>query len=539
MATVINSKIDATTLDMVTTVHPEYRRWISIWRFLRDSYVGGLDYQEGCYLTRYQFESEEEYRSRILQTPIDNHCKSVIHTFNSFIFQNPVKREYGTLGNLPTLEPFLEDADLEGRSLDAVMRDINIQSSIYGHCWIIIDKPATEVGTRAEELQQGIRPYISVFTPENVLDWQYSRLPNGYYELTYLKVLEADDLRYRSEKSTLVTREYFPDRTEIRVYAGTDRKGETVESYPNVIGRVPATICYASRSGVKGIGVSDIADVATMQRAIYDELSEIEQLIRLSNHPSLVSTIDVQAAAGAGARIIMPDNLDGNLKPYLLQPGGQNIDGIMASIQKKIEAIDRMANMGNARGNRAITMSGVAMDTEFRQLNVRLSEKADNLEYTEENMWRFWAAWQGLVWDGEINYPDTFNMRDKIQDLNIAKMSKELDPDNPWVQRAIRDTIGEVLTDDGHVQEMIEYWQPPLPGPQINEITDRQYPDGEPIPDTLPAAYQPSQSAENCANCEYYKENAAQEGAGYCTRWNGSPVRAVYWCAKWEPKESD
>ena len=46
----------------------------------------------------------------------------------------------------------------------------------------------------------------------------------------------------------------------------------------------------------------------------------MEQLIRLTNHPSLVKTPSVNASAGAGAVIEMPDELEPNLKPYLLQP---------------------------------------------------------------------------------------------------------------------------------------------------------------------------------------------------------------------------
>ena len=534
---IVNSQQGTGTIEMITSVHPEYRRLISTWRFLRDSYMGGVDYQEGQYLTRYQFESEEEYRNRILQTPIDNHCKSVCQTFNSFIFQSPPSREFGTMGDNPSLQPFLDDADLEGRCLDAVMREINIQSSIYGHVWMLVDKPNTNVATRAEELDQSIRPYVSIFTPENVLDWSYSRQANGYYQLDYLKVLEADDPRYRTSKSTIVTREYWPDRMEIRVYAGNDREGQTLEQFNNPIGQVPAVCCYNSRSGVRGIGVSDIQDVATQQRAIYDELSECEQLIRISNHPSLVSTIEVSAAAGAGARIIVPDNMDSNLKPYLLQPSAQNLDGIMNSIQKKIESIDRMANMGNSRGNRVQTMSAIAMDTEFRQLNVRLAEKADNLEYSEENMWRLWCRWQGLVWDGEVNYPDTFNMRDKVQDLNLAKISQELDPDNPYLMKAIRETIADINSDDGALQELITYWQPPLAAPAVPSIEGRQYPDGEPIAENLPAAYQPAAGLQNCGNCEYWRADPAAAGQGLCSRWNNAAVRAEYWCAKWDAKE--
>jgi hypothetical protein len=64
------------------------------------------------------------------------------------------------------------------------------------------------------------------------------------------------------------------------------------------------------------------------------------------------------------------------------------------------------------------------------------------------------------------------------------------------------------------------------------------YPDGEPIADSLPAAYQPATNpdvppGQNCANCEYYKP-----GELYCTKFD-APVRAVFWCAKWEPVEAE
>jgi hypothetical protein len=523
-----SNKLNTSTVDMVTTVHPEYRLNINNWRFLRDSYTGGQDYQNGLYLTRYQFESEEDYRNRILQTPLDNHCKSVIHVYNSFIFQLPIQRNWGTLGNDPGLESFLQDADLEGRALDAIMRDVNIQSSIYGHCWIIVDKPQAQAGTRAQELSQGIRPYISVITPENVLDWAYTRLSNGLYQLTYLKILENDGYLGYSDRDTVYTREYYPDRVELRAYQPREPQGTTLEVIPNQLQVIPAVCVYASRSHRRGIGVSDIADIAQMQRAIYDELSEIEQLIRINNHPSLVSTMDVQASAGAGARIIMPEHQDSGLKPYLLQPSSSNLEGIMSSIRTKIEAIDRMANMGTARGNTTRTLSGVAMDTEFRQLEVKLSEKADNLEYAEEQMWRFWALFQGRVWDGEIDYPNSFNMRDRLQDLTIAERSLALDPTNPHVMRAVREIISDVITDESELAESIEYWQPAFAPPAQASIPDRTDIRGNPISPDLPEAYQPAQGAEQCDNCEYYD-------LGMCVRWNGAQVQPDYWCAKWEP----
>ena len=50
-----------------------------------------------------------------------------------------------------------------------------MNASIYGNCWVIIDKPQSNANTRAEELEQDIRPYISIYTPENVVNWNYKR----------------------------------------------------------------------------------------------------------------------------------------------------------------------------------------------------------------------------------------------------------------------------------------------------------------------------------------------------------------------------
>lgn len=62
-----------------------------------------------------------------------------------------------------------------------------------------------------------------------------------------------------------------------------------------------------------------------------------------------------------------------------------------------------------------------------------------------------------------------------------------------------------------------------------------RYPDGKPIPDSLPDRYQPANfpgvpSNQKCSNCVFYKP-----GTKKCTRFGGDPVvRPTYWCAKWE-----
>ena len=139
---------------------------------------------------------------------------------------------------------------------------------------------------------------------------------------------------------------------------------------------------------MRAVGVSDLTDIADLQRAIYNELSEVEQLIRLANHPSLVKTRDVDASAGAGAIIEMTDNLDPALKPYLLQPSGQNLQQVLETMSSKIDAINRLSHVGAVRSTSARVVSGVALRTEFQLLNARLAEKANLMQLAEEQIWR-------------------------------------------------------------------------------------------------------------------------------------------------------
>jgi hypothetical protein len=323
----------------------------------------------------------------------------------------------------PQLESFLQDADLDGRSFHNVIKDMQQHASVYGSCWAIIDKPATIAKTRAEELSQDIRPYISIYTPENVTNWKYERLPNGRFYLTSLTIIE--DI---NEEEAIVKVWTPEDITTYRVdeymkhYASS--KPVKIDEQPNALGEIPAVVLYNQKSMRRAIGISDLSDVAELQQSIYNDYSEIEQLIRLSNHPSLVKTPNVEASAGAGSIIEMPEDMDSNLKPYIIQPSSQSLDSIMKVIQMKVDAINRITHMGAVRNTKTQITSGVALRSEFELLNSRLSEKGDLLENTEEQIWSFFAKWQNKVFDGQIDYPDSFDIRDFSADLQFLQMAK-------------------------------------------------------------------------------------------------------------------
>ena len=395
-----------------------YSTYRDIWEYYLESYTGGEEYRNANHLTRYQLESDREYNARLYSTPLDNHCASVISVYNSFLFRDKPNRDLGTLEGLPEVEEFLRDADFDGRSLCSFMKDVATWASVFGHCFVMVTKANIGATTRAEEIAAGVRPYVSYLTPLAVLDWQYGRSKTGRYTLTYFKYLED----HNGDVQTI--KEWTPELITTRT---VDTKNdliieETIEV--NGLGMIPVVTVYNQKGIQRGIGISDISDVADLQKYIYNGTSEIMQSIQMDTHPSLVATPECNVGTGSGALIHMPENLDPGLKPYILEYTGAGVDKILSAIKQKEDAIDKIANTGAVRATEARTMSGVAMETEFQLLNAKLAEKADNLELAEEQIWRLFAVYTGFSWTGMIDYPGSFNIRDtgsEIEQLLKAK----------------------------------------------------------------------------------------------------------------------
>ena len=414
-----------------------YGRHRDRWQFLLNSYVGGEAYRKAAYLSRYQLESDAEYNRRLLNTPLDNQCKSIISLYVSFLFRQDPARNFESLENNPIIAQILEDADLDGRNMSAFMKDVAIWSQVFGHCWVCVSKPNVGAITQADEIAMGARPYLSVLTPLVVTDWRWNKQPSGAYGLDMIKYVEEIN-----DSQTVIkewTKEY------ICTTIINNKKNEALDYYEEVneLGQLPFVLVYSERSPVRGIGLSIIDDIADQQRAEYNELSEIEQSIRLDSHPSLVATAETNVGTGAGALIHMPENLDPALKPYVLEFSGAPVASIYQSIENRRKMIDTMANVGSVRATETTEMSGVAIETEFQLLNARLASIADNLELAEEQIWQWVCEYLGVEWSGTIDYPNNFAIRNTANELSqLVQIYSTVA--NPLMRGAIEHELAEL-----------------------------------------------------------------------------------------------
>lgn len=444
------------TRDDINKVHKIYETHLPRWRYYYASFNGGFDYRKSSLemLRRYlneELQPGQQYDNRLNYTALENSCKMVVDTYRAFLFRALPSRTLGNLANLPYINSFLTDIDYDGSDIDGFMKEANSLAMIYGHCWVLVDKPVTENAmTLAEEIELDVRPYTQLVTPENIMDWHYHRVL-GKQTLVYLKMKEYEDedtLKVKMWTNDYVTRYSLDKKTG---------KVTVLEETVNTIGIIPFIMLKANPSHHKAYGISDLADVAKIQQAIFGLMSEAEQAIRISSHPSLVKTADTEASAGAGAVINMSDNLPGDLKPYLLQPSSSNVDSIIKLLKEHQTMIMKMTHLEAVVGTKTVAKSGVALQTEFSMLNTRLGDKADSLERLEIKIWELFQIWADYKADDTflIEYKKKFDLRDEVTDLTNLKAVRDMGISSDTLRKEIEKQIAKIIIHNGDVLEDI------------------------------------------------------------------------------------
>ena len=444
--------------DDINKVHKIYETHLPRWRYYYASFNGGFDYRKSSLQMLRHYLNEDlqpgqQYENRLNYTALENSCKLVVDTYKAFLFRVLPTRTLGNLINLPYVQDFMKDIDYDGTDIDQFMKEANSLSMIYGHCWVLVDKPATDrVLTLAEEIELDIRPYTQLVTPENILDWHYHRVL-GRQQLVYLKQRESED------EDTLVVKIWTTETISRYELDKKKHKVTLLDESVNTIGRIPFVMLKANPSHHKAYGISDLADVAKIQQAIFGLMSEAEQAIRISSHPSLVKTSDTDATAGAGAVINMSDNLPGDLKPYLLQPSSSNVDSIIKLLKEHQTMIMTMTHLAAINAVATVAKSGVALQTEFTMLNTRLGDKADSLERLEIQIWELFQVWSNFKADDTflIEYKKKFDLRDEVTDLSNLHTVRDMNISSETMRKEIDKQIAKIIIHNGDVlQDIIE-----------------------------------------------------------------------------------
>ncbi len=463
------------TIEELELTHEDYDALMDEWAFYIRAYFGGKMYRDGDYLLQHPFESTTNYSRRKEIAYYYNYCGPIVDIFVSHLFRKDAKRDYGSLTTDPLFDAFWWDADLEGSNFTQFMRDAQRFASIYGRVSIIVDKPIVTTSTEAEAREHDIRPYLSIITPENLVDWSYERLASGKTVLSMVKIKESDD-RYR-----IWTRDGWELWTVDEDMVHLTASGE------HTLGAVPVVNLYNKRSGIKMVGISDIQDIADINKNIYYLCSDAKEIIENTAFPMLAVPFEkggnTEERETGPTNIMQFDPAEPNAKPYWLEAPHSSLSEIREWVKQDIAEIHRIAKMGGVKATEdfAQSRSGVAIELEYQQLHATLAEKADNLEQAEGQILELWSRWQGKSFDGMVDYPDDFSVRDVTRELDNVIKAKNASIDSRTFSKEIDKKIVDAVLPkiDEEVRMEIDK--------EIESETERET-DSEAVSDTPPTS---------------------------------------------------
>jgi hypothetical protein len=309
------------------------------WKFLAASYDGARALANGGYISQYERESEDNYNRRVDELYGFGYTKSIVDLLTFYLFSRESRRDMGPIEEGDNAwKEFLEDCDLDGTSFDVYLLDRARQASIYGHVGILVDRSGQQFENREQEIHAGVYPYLATYLPPSILDWEYRRDANGRPHLEYLK-LKDDDGFYR-----LWWRGSWEKWGETKKANGSGQtEAELIESGTYPLADIPFVWLYCLRTGMRGLGLSDVHDVARIDRSIVCNLSQCEEVTKYSAFPMLIEPerpVQIRATGGAmpgpaGATVevgprsvlVKDPNLPNSAPEWLDSPS--SVDGIL------------------------------------------------------------------------------------------------------------------------------------------------------------------------------------------------------------------
>lgn len=226
--------------------HPTYLKYKNTWKQINELYEGGslLENNIQHYLPKRPGEPQDLYNIRISKLDYNNILSKSINTLVNKLSTGSIEVSNG---NSKFWLDFRSNLDLKGLNDDEFINNVFREVLLYGRTFVHIDKTTSDITPRnlKEEKELGLRPYLTTYNAEEVLDWEF-----GKTGLKFVKVRQ--EFLYRpnlfSTPMTKVRWSYITDTLTAvyEVIVSKDSNGNVTE----VINPDGSTSAYDNESEV-------------------------------------------------------------------------------------------------------------------------------------------------------------------------------------------------------------------------------------------------------------------------------------------------
>ena len=418
--------------------HPEYEDNVAHWSFLYATYQGGRKWFIGN-IFKYFKEGDSEYKERIERAYRFNHSKEVVELVNKYIWRSDVVRS----ADAPTsIKDLWRKTTKNKWSIDQFMQSVSKRTSIFGRIWIVVDSTVPQSAkniSKGDAKKLGHSAYAYTIRPQDVLDMGYDEGD----ELLWILIRESvrDDGSYMSSGVTDYRYRVWT-KTEWFVITKVDKNLKVTSRGKNSIGVVPVFPADNLASDGKYTSPSLIGDVAYLDRACANYLSNLDAIIQDQTFSqlaipaqSLLNETDTGAEkkmVELGTKRVFTFDSEGGV-PLYLSPDPKQATIITDVVTKIVNEIYHSIGLAAERNASDNSMgidnsSGVAKAYDFERVNALLVGKGQALQITENKLiemtLRYSGEWSDSYFvhkDKFVNYPLNFDIRGFQDELNISE----------------------------------------------------------------------------------------------------------------------
>ena len=419
-------------LDELKSTNSIYYIYFDFWKLWESAFLV-FKYLIEYAIKQHTRESLNNFKARKEEAIVFNYARSIVELYSFYLTEKDAMRDLGALADDKQWNLFRKDCDLYGTDFNIFMNNAQKTASIFGSAGVLVDKPNTEFANKADEIENGVYPYCNLYTPPNILDWEYKRndINNRPY-LSFLKLKNYDNRYFL----------WWPDRWEVweipLSVSGREMDPVLEKAGENQLGEIPFFWFINIRSPIDPyFGMSDITEVSRITASIVRDLSSLQEIIKFAGFPMMRKPYPrdgEQTNDVVGPRGVLefdPELGDDGKPDWLLSPVHEPIRGGLEFIERKIDEIYETSHMSgiHALEKSSEARSGIALRYQFSQLSAVLGDKSTNMIEAEYEILRLWLKWQNqseLLPAIRITRTKQFSVDDMAQDLeNLITAGKE------------------------------------------------------------------------------------------------------------------
>lgn len=178
---------------MVQNTHQNFNIFYTKWQKMRDVFSGDHQMKQNAkrYIAPLKGQEDEPYYEVINRETFENYTLATAKGITGLIFAKAPQIELQSKVN-----ELSENIDLAGNNIVDLSQTVVNEIECVGRCGLLVDMitPQIEITSRLQEDLMNLRPYIKLYTTENIINWD-TQLIDNRAELSFLVLCEPYTVR--------------------------------------------------------------------------------------------------------------------------------------------------------------------------------------------------------------------------------------------------------------------------------------------------------------------------------------------------------